>query len=306
MKCALVVDIRGWAFDRIAQGIVKYNPDPELEIDIFYANNLRGRRIFDKYDVLYAFSPYQAGVFLSRGYRDFITTIHMNPLRPKLSPGNIPRASSYGMERWRAIIGAKRVSVLNNMQLKMMREIRPGTVKLDVGFDPEIFHPKRKLLCEHGFLRVGWVGNPEKLFKRFDLVKIACAIEGVELCAVTRVPEEELLSQEEMSAFYHSLDVYLCLSDHEGLPTPSIEAAACGIPIISTLVGILSELIENGVNGYLVAQDAGEIQERLCCLRNDRSVCRAMGSAMLERVKGRAWPEVVNQWVGFIKGKYEY
>jgi len=371
VRCALVVDVRGWAFLRIAKGIVKYNPDPSLNIDVSCEVELRGvrGRIFDGYDVLYAFSPYQAGVFLSRGYNEWITTLHMNPLQPELPPGVVPKASSYSAARYRAIMAAKRVSVLNDMQLEMMQKVRPDTVKLRVGFDPDVFYPKKDWLlippeplwvdnyltpekpCKrfdlvsrclpkqlasvapseyfsllrrrdrhkksiqyvgtevkgmdkaNRCLRVGWVGNPEKAMKRFDMVKKACIIDGIELCTVAKTyMEEGLLSQTEMADFYRGLDVYLCLSDHEGLPTPALEAAACGIPIVSTPVGIMPELIENGLNGYMVSQSVDEVQAVLRYLRDDRSACQSMGTASYALVEDRAWPNVVNEWTKFIIG----
>lgn len=311
MRVCIICDVKGWAFDRIAQGIQRYNPDPDLEIDIFYEIEMRGKRgrIFDGYDVLYAFSPFQAGVFISRGYREWITSIHMAPLHPELPPGVVPRASSYGMARYRAIMAAKRVSVLNDMQLEMMLKLRPDTVKLDVGFDPYVFHPPANWFLLNtrrttGPLRVGWVGNPEKKLKRFDLVKKVCTIDGVELCTVakTYMPEEGLLSQNEMADFYRNLDVYLCLSSHEGLPTPALEAAACGIPIIATPVGIMPELVENGVSGYPVSQDVEEVEDRLRYFRDNRRDCLTMGAAMYAKVKRRAWPNVVGSWIDFIRG----
>jgi glycosyltransferase involved in cell wall biosynthesis len=45
-----------------------------------------------------------------------------------------------------------------------------------------------------------------------------------------------------MPAWYRDLDVYVCMSTVEGTPNPILEASACGIPWISTDVGIVGEL----------------------------------------------------------------
>lgn len=47
----------------------------------------------------------------------------------------------------------------------------------------------------------------------------------------------------DMPRLYSSLDVYLCLSRIEGGPMPVFEAAACGVPVISTAVGRVPELL---------------------------------------------------------------
>ena len=64
--------------------------------------------------------------------------------------------------------------------------------------------------------------------------------------------EEKWRTQEEMVAFYQGVDVQICASRTEGGPHPLLEAAACGIPLISTRVGIAPELIKDGDNGFLI------------------------------------------------------
>jgi glycosyltransferase involved in cell wall biosynthesis len=56
---------------------------------------------------------------------------------------------------------------------------------------------------------------------------------------------------EELPRLYNCLDLYLISSRDEGGPTGLGEAMACGIPIVSTKVGLTFDFITNGVNGYL-------------------------------------------------------
>ena len=51
-----------------------------------------------------------------------------------------------------------------------------------------------------------------------------------------------------MPDFYKKIDLYVCASSHEGLPTPLLEASACGIPFVSTDVGIVKEIDNKGLN----------------------------------------------------------
>jgi len=48
-------------------------------------------------------------------------------------------------------------------------------------------------------------------------------------------------------------DLFVLCSDHEGMPNVIQEAMAAGLPIVSTNVGELYWMVENGVNGYLVS-----------------------------------------------------
>lgn len=58
--------------------------------------------------------------------------------------------------------------------------------------------------------------------------------------------------KEKMNAIYNSFDVLLAPSSTEGFCIPIIEAQAAGIPVITHDWTAMSELIENGYNGYKV------------------------------------------------------
>jgi len=62
-------------------------------------------------------------------------------------------------------------------------------------------------------------------------------------------------------------DIMLVPSVEEGLPNVIKEALASGLPVISTNVGGIPELIEDGVNGFLVdPENASQMAEKLICL----------------------------------------
>jgi glycosyltransferase involved in cell wall biosynthesis len=54
-------------------------------------------------------------------------------------------------------------------------------------------------------------------------------------------------------------DVYILPSEDEGLPMAIIEAMRASLPIVSTPVGGIPEMIEDGVNGLLIQPDANDI-----------------------------------------------
>lgn len=49
-----------------------------------------------------------------------------------------------------------------------------------------------------------------------------------------------------------SADAFVLSSDFEGLPLSILEAMACGLPVISTKCGGTVDIVNDGVNGYLV------------------------------------------------------
>jgi glycosyltransferase involved in cell wall biosynthesis len=70
--------------------------------------------------------------------------------------------------------------------------------------------------------------------------------------------------QDQLRAIYAMCDVWVSSSRSEGFCLPPIEAMACRCPAIATKVGGLTELIQDGVNGYLVdVDDVDRLADRL-------------------------------------------
>lgn len=60
------------------------------------------------------------------------------------------------------------------------------------------------------------------------------------------------ISKQNMRSYYTSLDFNLITSLHEGTPNPLLEAGSMGIPSIATRVGNVGEIVEDGVNGFII------------------------------------------------------
>ncbi|MFZ3134752.1 glycosyltransferase family 4 protein [Methanothrix sp.] len=62
----------------------------------------------------------------------------------------------------------------------------------------------------------------------------------------------------ELVVAYNISDLFVLLSDYEGLPTVLLEAMASGLPILSTPVGDIPEVIKEGINGYFIRSPVNE------------------------------------------------
>ena len=60
------------------------------------------------------------------------------------------------------------------------------------------------------------------------------------------------ISKENLVQVYQNAAVQVVPSHYEGLPTVLLEGMSCGIPVVATAVGGSSEVISQGVNGFLV------------------------------------------------------
>lgn len=81
------------------------------------------------------------------------------------------------------------------------------------------------------------------------------------------------LTQEEVIQLLHNSDLLVAPSvpsrdgRREGLPVVLIEAMACGLPVVSSRLSGIPELVEEGVNGFLTEPgDARAIAEAIHCL----------------------------------------
>jgi glycosyltransferase involved in cell wall biosynthesis len=82
-------------------------------------------------------------------------------------------------------------------------------------------------------------------------------------------------------------DVALCTSDSEGMPLALIEAQMAGVPVVSTDVGSVSEIVVDGVTGRLGSTRSDELAVKL------REVIAEIGKsdAMSQTAKKRAFEE---------------
>lgn len=71
--------------------------------------------------------------------------------------------------------------------------------------------------------------------------------------------------------------IFLMNSKSEGNPRAAVEAMALGLPVIATKVGIMPDLIRDGVNGAFTDGSASDVARKLETLLSDSSKIAAMG-----------------------------
>lgn len=69
--------------------------------------------------------------------------------------------------------------------------------------------------------------------------------------------------REDVASFLAEGDIFVLSSDYEGMPMSIIEAMAAGLPVVSTAVGGVPDLVEDGKNGLLTPCDAQSLAEAL-------------------------------------------
>ncbi|MCG9884009.1 MAG: glycosyltransferase [Cyanobacteria bacterium] len=87
-------------------------------------------------------------------------------------------------------------------------------------------------------------------------------------------------SQDEVRAALQQTDIFVLPSFAEGVPVSLMEAMAAGVPVVTTHIAGVAELVEDGVSGYLVPpSNVEQLGDRLKTLLLDGDLRRRFGAA---------------------------
>ncbi len=122
----------------------------------------------------------------------------------------------------------------------------------------------------------------------------------------TSIPEEQLLTwdkqglvewwghKKDMASVLGQADIACLPSYREGLPKSLLEAAACGLPIVTTNVPGCREVVVEGVQGFLVpARDSCALADALIKLIVDPTLRLRMGAAARVRAENEFGSDVI-------------
>jgi len=98
--------------------------------------------------------------------------------------------------------------------------------------------------------------------------------------------------------YLKAFDVLLHPSRHEGLGSILLDALDFGLPVIATDVGGIPEIIENGVNGFLVKPDAiDNICESILGLYSEGALMEQVAQANIEKAKSYTAVSMADKYV---------
>ena len=108
---------------------------------------------------------------------------------------------------------------------------------------------------------------------------------------VGSVPQDELFN------WYSKGDIFVYPSLYENFGQPILEAAAAGLPIISTSVGVARELITDNETGFLFTGDVQELADRITQL-SDQNIRKEMGKSLRQKARSLyGWKGIIKQYL---------
>lgn len=286
MRVLVFYDVPGWAWWHKAQAIARHMP-PDIAVDTAAFGAPLDPEAYD-YFILF-------GSYMLEGRQ---------PLPPeKLVLGLSNNGPWYVESVRRAYLEGRVRAVFANSEEGRRLLGLPRAFCCQNGVDAEFFRPPAALPEE---FRAAWVGNPASDgVKGLDLIEEACRILDVPLIATAHDASKGDLSgirghEELRGSVYWPASCYLCASLREGTPNPALEALACGVPVISTAVGNMPEVITHGVNGLLVERDAQALAQAMRRLRGEDPAPWRQ-AARRSILDGWTWPQKVRRYEDMLR-----
>ena len=301
-KIALICDVPNWAFDNISQ-IVKKGLEHKYNIRIDYFNRRTEANFFyeliernDDCDLIHFLNRRMLLLIESESFKNKVEA-HGKNLEEYISKNKEKFSTAVydfidlddkGIEEHKPIFNeyTKKYYTSTQKLFDIYSSIdggkKPDAMIHDI-CDKEIYIPINLKRFEFEEIKnrpivIGWVGNSHHSgenvvdLKGFNTILKPVVNElieeGYNLIGYYADRNERWRATEEMPNYYSKIDICVCTSIHEGTPRPVLESMYCGIPIISTDVGIVNEALGEKQKEFIIGdrrngQNDKEIKEKL-------------------------------------------
>jgi glycosyltransferase involved in cell wall biosynthesis len=183
------------------------------------------------------------------------------------------------------------IAVSEMMKTQMQKKTNLKNIKIvRNGYDKDLFFFNEKNIIEiNGIFKILHVGGfytvkgQDILLKALSYINIPVKVtlvgvgpelekcqQYVQNCKLqANVQFLGLVPHNGIADLLYKSDLFCMPSRSEGLPAAPLEAMACGLPVVGTNVGGMSEIIKSGFNGYLCKPDSPEdIAEKIMMAYN--------------------------------------
>lgn len=292
-KILLVPDIPGWAFDHHAKDMMEM-PSNKVQLDLKYSNQVTIEDS-ENYDLIYAMAVIMAIDFYKLGIPLDKMIGGISSMRQFRFFENEDKTFTKEFEH--VFKGLRAVNTASQEFVEYFKPYRK-VHKTRVGINHRLFKPLPNKQRNKQFT-VGWVGSStDNSMKGFRFVKEALKDLNVKIDIRTR--KDKFVTRKEMISFYQGLDCFICSSSSEHIPLPVLEAAACGVPIVSTKVGIVPELIKPYENGIIVERNAASIRKAVTYLIDHPKEHKKMAKNIRETIMAEwTWDKCWKEWEEF-------
>ncbi len=108
-------------------------------------------------------------------------------------------------------------------------------------------------------------------------------------------------TQQDVLQAIRSAKMLVMNSTSEGGPRVPLEAMACGVPVIVTKVGVMPDVITDGVNGLFTTGEADDVAEKINALLQHPALREAMGREATKILERFERVSLIGRYADFLK-----
>lgn len=287
-KIALIADIKGWAFD-IAANIIRNSLCNKYKIDIYYIKPEDIKRdLFTileevkEYDIIHFFWRIKLLEFENEDFKKKVKekygdyNKYIQNIIPKISTGIYDHLFEEDIEINKTFTKYCNKYTVSSQKLfdiySNLENIKKPKCIMGDSFEEKLFYPSnmQRFNLRNSEFIIGWAGNSKwnekekdsngnpKDFKGFHTILKPVVDELIQdgynirlECADRSIKKIE---NDEMCEYYSKIHLYICVSNKEGTPKPLLEAMGCGVPIITTDVGVVKQALGDKQKEFILGE----------------------------------------------------
>jgi glycosyltransferase involved in cell wall biosynthesis len=312
---------RAWAFQwEMINKIIDYIPDCDVNVATYFPS---------------AFAVYMS----KKGKAQFYHMQHYEPLFLNTTPHNVEGTSPVKTMVLRAVnkLAPEYLAEISGQRLAELSYVVPlnriancswlqKTVKEKHGVEStvinhairdDVFYPRHverssngTILCL-GKTHMFWKGNSIlaealKIVRKqltFRLMDIELILYGSDTHPVLDFPYKYVYkpSFDELAKLYCSAHMVICPSWYESFPAPPLEGMACGVPVVTTSIGV-EDYARDGENCLVVPpRNPQAMADAILRLLVDKNLCHRLSEGGFATAQNFSWDKTANSIEGLFK-----
>lgn len=322
-------EIDGLVVNRLRPDMIVSNTPVRINLLSILSRELKE----EKFDIVNAHTPvpYFAEVASLAALRykiDYCVTYHSQIVSTRTLINLVSHILNMSIDRY-MLNRAKRIITVNNTSnYRYLRAYIDKVVVIPPGVDTNRYKPSKYNPVEKRLLFIGTLSRAYE-YKGLRVVIDAMPLiirhhpdatltvigdgplreEYVERCRRNgiynnvifrgRVSEEELISEYQQS----TLLLVPTLTDTEGFGMVSLEANACGVPVVASRVGGIPYYVKDGVNGFLVDPgDSHMLANKVVELLSDQALLSNLSPLCRKRALEFEWEKITDMTISILEG----
>ena len=108
-------------------------------------------------------------------------------------------------------------------------------------------------------------------------------------------------ARSDLPQVYSAADAFVLPTAYETFSLVCMEAMACSLPVFATAAGGIEEYLKDGVNGFQISMEAGDIASKLAAAFSDPALMQRLREGAAATARTYGWDRVGVQYIELLK-----